>query len=73
MRISEKDYGDDAKVAAVLLAVLGHLKQHLQLWVNEATTYESLKNKIMQLEAMNAKWETTNVLAMPNRDCPHGG
>ena len=66
-RISENDYSDDAKVAAVLLAVPGHLKQHLQLWVNEATTYESLKNKIMQLEAMNTKWETTNVLAMPNR------
>ena len=66
-RVSQNTYSDDAKVAAVLLACPSHLKQHLQLWVSESTTYELLKSKILQLEAMNTRWDSGGSLSMPSR------
>ena len=46
-RISGHTHGDDNKVASILQAVPAHLRSHLQLWITDSTTYEQLKNKVM--------------------------
>ena len=56
-RISGHAYADDAKVASILQAVPPHLRAHLQLWITETTTYEQVKNKVMELEALSTRWD----------------
>ena len=60
-RISGREYSEDAKVASILATC------NLQLWVDDSTTYESLKNKIHHLEALTTRWEASNSLALPTR------
>ena len=62
-RISSQKYSDDAKVAAVPLACPLQIRQHLHLWLTDATTYEQLKDRIIQLEAVITKWDTSNSLS----------
>ena len=66
-RISGHTYGDDNKVASILQAVPAHLRSHLQLWITDSTTYEQLKNKVMELEALATKWDSSNSLSLPTR------
>ena len=66
-RISGHTYGDDNKVASILQAVPAHLRSHLQLWITDTTTYEQLKNKVMELEALATKWDSSNSLSLPTR------
>ena len=66
-RISGHDYADDAKVASILQAVPAHLRAHLQLWITDSTTYEQLKNKVMELEALATRWDSSNSLSLPTR------
>ena len=66
-RISGHTYGDDNKVASILQAVPAHLRSHLQLWITDTTTYEQLKNKVMELEALATKWDNSNSLSLPTR------
>ena len=66
-RISGHTYSDDNKVASILQAVPNHLRSHLQLWITDSTTYEQLKNKIMELEALATKWDSSNSLSLPTR------
>ena len=54
-KISGHGYSDDAKVAAVLLACPMQIRQHLHLWITDTTTYEQLKNRIIQLEKDKGK------------------
>ena len=66
-RISGHDYADDAKVASILQAVPAHLRAHLQLWITDSITYEQLKNKVMELEALATRWDSSNSLSLPTR------
>ena len=66
-RISGHTYADDAKVASILQAVPPHLRAHLQLWINDETTYEQVKNKVMELEALSTRWDSSNSLSLPTR------
>ena len=66
-RISGHDYADDAKVASILQAVPAHLRAHLQLWITDSTTYEQLKNKVMELEALATRWDSSNSLSLLTR------
>ena len=66
-RISGHAYADDAKVASILQAVPPHLRAHLQLWITETTTYEQVKNKVMELEALSTRWDSSNSLSLPTR------
>ena len=66
-RISDKSYSDDAKVASILLACPQSIRSHLQLWIDDSTDYDKLKAKIMQLESMMTRWDSSNSLMMPGR------
>ena len=66
-RISSQKYSDDAKVASILLACPLQIRQHLHLWLTDTTTYEQLKDRIIQLEAVTTKWDSTNSLMPPTR------
>ena len=66
-RISGHDYADDAKVPSILQAVPAHLRAHLQLWITDSTTHEQLKNKVMELEALATRWDSSNSLSLPTR------
>ena len=66
-RISTQKYSDDAKVASILLACPLQIRQHLHLWLTDTTTYEQLKDRIIQLEAVTTKWDSTNSLMPPTR------
>ena len=66
-RVSSQRYSDDAKVASILLACPLQIRQHLHLWITDATTYEQLKDRIIQLEAVTTKWDSTNSLLFPTR------
>ena len=66
-RISGHTYADDAKVASILQAVPPHLRAHLQLWISDETTYEQVKNKVMELEALATRWDSSNSLSLPTR------
>ena len=66
-RISGQTYADDAKVASILQAVPPHLRAHLQLWIQEDTKYEQVKNKVMELEALSTRWDSSNSLSLPTR------
>ena len=65
--ISGHVYADDAKVASILQAVPPHLRAHLQLWITDTTTYEQVKNKVMELEALSTRWDSSNSLSLPTR------
>ena len=58
-RISSQKYSEDAKVASILLACPLQIRQHLHLWLTDTTTYEQLKDRIIQLEAVTTKWDST--------------
>ena len=64
-RISNQKYSDDAKVAAVLLACPLQIRQRPHLWLTDATTYDQLKDRIIQLEAVTTKWDASNSLMLP--------
>ena len=68
-RISSQKYSDsdDAKDAAVLLASPLQIRQHLHLWLTDSTTYDQLKDRIIQLEAVTTKWDASNSLMLPTR------
>ena len=66
-RISGHVYADDAKVASILQGCPAYMKQHLQLWVDDSTTYDSLKAKVMQLESLSTRWDASNSLSLPTR------
>ena len=66
-RISSQKYSDDAKVASILLACPLQIRQHLHLWLTDTTTYEQLKDRIIQLEAVTTKWDSSNSLMPPTR------
>ena len=50
-----------------LLACPLQIRQHLHLWLTDTTTYEQLKDRIIQLEAVTTKWDSTNSLMPPTR------
>ena len=64
-RISSQKYSEDAKVASILLACPLQVRQHLHLWLTDTTTYEQLKDRIIQLEAVTTKWDSANSLMPP--------
>ena len=66
-RISSQKYSDGAKVASILLACPLQIRQHLHLWLTDTTTYEQLKDRIIQLEAVTTKWDSSNSLMPPTR------
>ena len=66
-RISSQRYSEDAKVASILLACPLQNRQRLHLWLTDATTYEQLKDRIIQLEAVTTKWDSANSLMLPTR------
>ena len=66
-RISHQKYPDDAKIASVLQAAPSHLRAHLQLWISDTTKFEDLKDKIMELEAIATRWDSSNSLTLPTR------
>ena len=66
-RISGHVYADDAKVASILQGCPAYMRQRLQLWVDDHATYDSLKAKVMQLESLATKWDSSNSLALPTR------
>ena len=66
-RISGHTYSDDAKVAAVLLACPMQIRQRLHLWITNTTTYEQLKDRIIQLEAISTRWDSSKSLMLPTR------
>lgn len=66
-QISGHTYADDNKVASILQAVPAHLRSHLQLWSANTTTYEQLKEKATELEALATKWDSSNSLSLPTR------
>ena len=66
-RISAQKYSDDAKVASILLACPLQIRRHLHLWLTGTTTYEQLKDRITQLEAVTTKWDSSNSLMPPTR------
>ena len=55
------------KVASILLACPLQIRQHLHLWLTDTTTYEQLKDRIIQLEAVTTKWDSANSLMLPTR------
>ena len=59
-RISGHGYSDDA-------ACPMQIRQRLRLWITDTTTYEQLKNRIIQLEAVTTKWDSANSLMLPTR------
>ena len=66
-RISHQKYPDDAKIGSVLQAAPNHLRTHLQLWISDTTKFEDLKDKIMELETIARRWDSSNSLALPTR------
>ena len=42
-------------------------RQHLRLWLTNTTTYERLKERIVQLEAVTTRWVSSNSLMLPTR------
>ena len=54
-------------MAAILLACPAQIRQHIHLWLTETTTYEQLKERIIQLEAVTTKWDSANSLMLPTR------
>ena len=43
------------------------MRAHLQLWISDETTYEQVKNKVMELEALATRWDSSNSLSLPTR------
>ena len=37
------------------------------MWLTNTTTYEQLKDRIIQLEAVTTKWDSANSLMLPTR------
>ena len=54
-------------MASILLACPLQVRQHLHLWLTDTTTYEQLKDRIIQLEAVTTKWDSANSLMLPAR------
>ena len=51
----------------MILGCPSHIRQHLQVWVDENTDYDGLKAKIMQYEPMATRWNASNSLPFPGR------
>ena len=71
-RVSSQVYPEDLKVASILSACPVGVRAQLQMMVNEETTFESLKGRIEQYEAITTKWSTENVLGLPSQTSMEG-
>ena len=43
------------------------IRQRLHLWITNTTTYEQLKDRIIQLKAISTRWDSSNSLMLPTR------
>ena len=71
-RVSSQEYSEDLKVASILSACPVGVRTQLQMMVNEETTFESLKGRIEQYEAITTKWSAENVLGLPSQTTMEG-
>ena len=71
-RVSSQEYPEDLKVASILSACPVGMRTQLQMMVNEETTFESLKGRIEQYEAITTKWSAENVLGLPSQTTMEG-
>ena len=71
-RVSSQEYPEDLKVASILSACPVGVRTQLQMMVNEETTFESLKGRIEQYEAITTKWSAENVLGLPSQTTMEG-
>ena len=55
-RTSKQLYPDDLKVAAVVSALPSTIQLHVQMGIQETTTYEELKQKIELYEQVTTRW-----------------
>ncbi|CAJ1402459.1 unnamed protein product [Effrenium voratum] len=64
-RISSQGYPDDLKVTAILAACPEAMRTQLQMMVDDNTTYETLKGRIIHYESITTKWTGEGGLLMP--------
>ena len=63
-QISGQSYSDDLNFCCAFGL---SIRQHLHLWLTNTTTYEQLKERIVQLEAVTTTWDSSNSVMLPTR------
>ena len=61
-QVSKGPYPDDLKISTRLSGLPQDIKRYLQLQIDEHTTYEVLRTRLLQFERTSATWSTEHVL-----------
>ena len=61
-QVSKGPYPDDLKISTLLSGLPQDIKRYLQLQIDEHTTYEILRTRLLQFERTSATWSTEHVL-----------
>ena len=60
-KVSSTKYPDDLRISTLLSGLPPDIKRYLQLQVDDATTYEGLRTKLLQFERTATNWSTEAV------------
>ena len=60
--ISPHKYAADLKIATLLSGLPAEMRRYLQMQVNEKSTYEDIREKILQYERSSSSWSSETVL-----------
>ena len=71
--ISPHAYADDLKIGTLLSGLPGEMRRYLQMQVTETTTYETLRERVLQYERSSSTWNSDHVLKSLGMEQPHDG
>ena len=70
--VSKSPYADDLKIGTLLSGLPSEMRRCLQMQVTDSTTYESLRERVLQYERSSSSWNADHVLQALGVDRPPG-
>ena len=70
-RTSNHVYPDDLKVASVVSALPAQMRMHVQMYIDENTTFDDVKARIALIEQLSTTWTADSNLQMPTSNTQH--
>ena len=71
--VSTSPCADDLKIGTLLSGLPSEMRRYLQMQVTDSTTYESLRERVLQYERSSSSWNADHVLKALGVDRPPGG
>ena len=71
--VSPQQYPEDLKISTLLSGLPSDMRRYLQMQVTDATTYQALRDKVLQFERSSSTWTSEQMLKALGIDKVMGG